>query len=167
MTTSVSVTVTKENMREVFSDRFSRTLAARGCKAVIFVEYVPVGNDSDALAPGDEERAYMQAALRRLRRERRGMVYISFPGDEKKSGGCVAAGRGFFHINSHGGAEPCPFSPYSDVSVKELSVREALKSPLFTALRDGGLLRDDHAGGCTLFEKKEQVEAIMRELSSD
>ena len=46
-------------------------------------------------------------------------------------------------------------------------MREALKSPLFTALRDGGLLLDDHAGGCTLFEKKEQVEAIMRELSSD
>ena len=26
--------------------------------------------------------------------------------------------------NSHGGAEPCPFSPYSDINVKETSLRE-------------------------------------------
>ena len=43
------------------------------------------------------------------------MIVVSFPGDEKSSGGCLAAGRGFFHINSHGGAEPCPFSPYSEL----------------------------------------------------
>ena len=89
------------------------------------------------------------------------MVYISFPGDEKSSGGCVAAGRGFFHINSHGGAEPCPFSPYSDINVRDTSLREALRSPLFTALRDGGLLNDDHEGGCVLYEKRTQVEALL------
>ena len=75
------------------------------------------------------------------------MVYISFPGDEKGSGGCVAAGRGFFHINSHGGAEPCPFSPYSDINVKETSLRDAMKSKLFKALQSEGTLLDDHAGG--------------------
>ena len=89
------------------------------------------------------------------------MVYISFPGDEKSSGGCVAAGRGFFHINSHGGAEPCPFSPYSDVNVKNTSLREALHSPLFTALQNGDILLDDHDGGCVLYEKRELVEALM------
>ena len=89
------------------------------------------------------------------------MVYISFPGDEKNSDGCVAAGRGFFHINSHGGAEPCPFSPYSDINVRDTSLRDALKSPLFLALQDGGVLLDDHEGGCVLYEKREQVEAIL------
>ena len=89
------------------------------------------------------------------------MVYISFPGDEKSSGGCVAAGRGFFHINSHGGAEPCPFSPYSDINVRETSLREALRSPLFMALQSGGILSDDHEGGCVLYEKREQVEALL------
>ena len=91
------------------------------------------------------------------------MVFVSFPGDEKSSGGCVAAGRGFFHINSHGGAEPCPFSPYSDVNVKNTSLREALCSPLFTALRSGNILLDDHAGGCVLYEKREQVEALLNQ----
>ena len=75
------------------------------------------------------------------------MVFVSFPGDEKSSGGCVAAGRGFFHINSHGGAEPCPFSPYSDINVRDTSLKEALNSGLFRALRENGHLLEDHAGG--------------------
>ena len=103
----------------------------------------------------------MQKAIKRLRRKKRGMVFIAFPGDEKSSGGCVAAGRGFFHINSHGGAEPCPFSPYSDINVKDTSLREALKSPLFMALQTEGLLKDDNIGGCTLYMNKDKVEAIV------
>ena len=156
-----SVTVTTENIREVTSEAFLKTLSDRGCKVVIFVEFVPVTEESKELAPGDGERDYLASELERLRKECPEMVYVSFPGDEKSSGGCVAAGRGFFHINSHGGAEPCPFSPYSDINVRNSSLREALHSPLFTALRDGGILMDDHEGGCVLYEKRELVESIM------
>ena len=156
-----SVTVTTENIREVTSDAFLRKLSDRGCKAVIFVEFVPVTDDSRGLAPGDAERDFLSGEIARLREERPGMVFLSFPGDEKSSGGCVAAGRGFFHINAHGGAEPCPFSPYSDINVRDTSLREALRSPLFAALQRGGLLDDDHAGGCVLHEKRAQVEALL------
>ncbi len=162
-----SVTVTTENVREVASEEFLDELASRGCKAVIFVEFVPVTDESEHLAPGDEEREYLAGEIARLRNERPEMVYISFPGDEKSSGGCVAAGRGFFHINSHGGAEPCPFSPYSDVNIRNTSLREAIHSPLFTALQSGDILMDDHDGGCVLYEKREQVEALMRNGRSD
>ena len=158
-----SVTVTTENLQEVSSDAFLQKLSDRGCKAVIFVEYVPVTEEGRELAPGDPERAYLRAEIARLRAERPEMVYISFPGDEKSSGGCVAAGRGFFHINSHGGAEPCPFSPYSDVNVRDSSLREAMNSGLFRALRDNGHLLEDHVGGCVLFEKRELVEKLQRE----
>jgi MoaA/NifB/PqqE/SkfB family radical SAM enzyme len=73
----------------------------------------------------------------------------------------MAAGRGFFHINSHGGAEPCPFSPYSDVNVRELGVKGALKSPLFMTLRDKGILDNDHVGGCVLYEQRDTVEKLL------
>ncbi|MBR1863921.1 MAG: radical SAM protein [Ruminococcus sp.] len=159
-----SVTVTRQNYREVCCDEFLDSLAERGCKAVIFVEYVPVTEESKELAPGDAERGYLQAETARLRKERPEMVYISFPGDEKSSGGCVAAGRGFFHINSHGGAEPCPFSPYSDTNVKNTSLRQAIRSPLFTALQSGDILMDDHEGGCVLYEKRELVEALTAQV---
>lgn len=157
-----SVTVTTQNYQEVFAEGFLKNLSQRGCKAVIFVEYVPVTEESLELAPGEEEREYMKVRITRLRRDHPEMVYISFPGDEKGSGGCVAAGRGFFHINSHGGAEPCPFSPYSDINVRGTSLREAMKSSLFQELRDGGYLMEDHPGGCTLFDKKELIEEIMK-----
>ena len=156
-----SVTVTTQNLKEVSADSFLKKLSERGCKLVIFVEFVPVTEESKELAPGDEEREYLRAEIARRRSEHPEMVYISFPGDEKSSGGCVAAGRGFFHINSHGGAEPCPFSPYSDVNVKNGSLREAMHSPLFTALRSGDILLDDHEGGCVLYEKRAQVEALL------
>ena len=160
-----SVTVTTQNIREVTSDDFLRNLSDRGCKAVIYVEFVPVTDDSMELAPGDEEREFLKEKLTHIREEYQEMVFVSFPGDEKSSGGCVAAGRGFFHINSHGGAEPCPFSPYSDINVRDTSLKEAINSRLFRELRDGGYLLEDHPGGCTLYERKDDVERIMKEES--
>jgi MoaA/NifB/PqqE/SkfB family radical SAM enzyme len=156
-----SVTVTSRNYKDVTSDDFLGSLAEKGCKVVIFVEYVPVTDESKDLAPGDAEREYLMNEIQRLRQDHPEMVYVSFPGDEKSTGGCVAAGRGFFHINSHGGAEPCPFSPYSDINVRDTSLRDAMHSPLFTALRSGDILLDDHEGGCVLYEKKAQVEALL------
>ena len=156
-----SVTVTTRNYREVTSQAFLDSLAEKGCKVVIFVEYVPVTEESRELAPTDTEREYLQSEIIRLRETHPEMVYISFPGDEKSSGGCVAAGRGFFHINSHGGAEPCPFSPYSDINVRDSSLKDAMNSPMFRKLRDEGYLLEDHSGGCILYEKRELVQQII------
>ncbi len=159
-----SITVTTENLDEVTSDAFLKTLSDRGCKLIIYVEYVPVSEEDDELALNEEEREYLTSEISRIRSTDDSMVFVSFPGDEKGSDGCIAAGRGFFHINSHGGAEPCPFSPYSDVNVKDLSLREALNSKLFKTLRDNDILKDDHQGGCVLFEKRDLVEAALLSL---
>ena len=158
-----SVTVTTRNVREVVSHSFLDTLVNRGCKLVVYVEFVPVTEESKELAPGEDERMTLKTGIARLREEYPETVFVSFPGDEKSSGGCIAAGRGFFHINSHGGAESCPFSPYSDINVRDTSLRDALKSPLFTALRKGDLLSDDHVGGCVLYEKRNTVKALLTE----
>ncbi len=157
----VSVTVTTDNIRNVSSGEFIRDLSNRGCKTVIYVEYVPVTEESERLAPGDGEREFLRGEIERLRAECPEMVFLSFPGDEKSSGGCIAAGRGFFHVNSHGGAEPCPFSPYSDTNVRESSLSEAMNSQFFESLRNGDYLLEDHVGGCILFDKRKQVETLL------
>ena len=156
-----SVTVTKENLSSVISSEFVESLKKRGCKAVFFIEFVPVTEEGKSLAPGEAERELFQKGLKQLREEYDDMLFVSFPGDEKSSGGCVAAGRGFFHINSHGGAEPCPFSPYSDQNVRDTSLKEAINSKLFLALQNGDFLTGEHEGGCVLFEKRAQVEALL------
>ena len=156
-----SVTLTKENMEEVTSEEFLQTLEQKGTKVVFYIEFVPVTPEAKQLAPGDEEREWMKNKLQEIRENHPDTIFISFPGDEKTSGGCLAAGRGFFHINSHGGAEPCPFSPYSDINVKDTSLKQALHSNLFQKLQDQSILMEEHAGGCVLFEKKAQVEALL------
>ena len=157
----VSVTVTKTNIQEVTSESFIEDLQKKGCKLVLYVEYVPVTSESLNIAPGDDERKILTDFISKARSDHRNIVFVSFPGDEKSSGGCIAAGRGFFHINSHGGAEPCPFSPYSDVNVRDTSLKEALISKLFRILQNGDYLKDDHQGGCVLYEKREEVEKLM------
>ncbi len=156
-----SITVTTGNLRQVTSPDFIGMLVEKGCKLVIFVEFVPVTEETGYLAPGNDEREALLASTRKLRQDFPELIALAFPGDERADEGCMAAGRGFFHINSHGDAEPCPFSPYSDVNVREAGVRGALRSPLFMALRDGGVLDDDHIGGCVLYEKREAVEQIL------
>lgn len=156
-----SITVTKENLKDVTTKEFLDKLFERGCKVVFFVEYVPVEDKTKDLAPQEAERDFLNKKLSELRKTYEEMLFISFPGDEKSSGGCLAAGRGFFHINSNGGVEPCPFSPYSDTNLRNTSIRDALNSPLFKKLQDGKVLTEEHDGGCVLFEKRETVKELL------
>ncbi len=156
-----SVTVTKENLLEVTSKEFLDKLYKGSCKVVFYVEYVPMSNTTKDLAPEEAEREYLRKELIEIRKSYSDMLFVSFPGDEKTSGGCLAAGRGFFHINANGGAEPCPFSPYSDTNLKSTSLKEAINSPLFLKLRNSDVLMEEHIGGCVLFERMETVQSLV------
>lgn len=156
-----SVTITKENLEEVTSDSFIKELRAKDCKAVFFVEFVPMTEKTKELAPEDKERAYTTRRIAEIREKYQDMIFLSFPGDEKASGGCIAAGRGFFHINYHGGAEPCPFSPYSNINVKDTSLKAAMQSELFMKLQSSGTLMKDHSGGCVLYENRDEVKNYL------
>ena len=161
-----SVTVTSENIGYVTSDGFVSELMKKGCRAVIYVEYVPTAQSQGMTAVNEEQREQLARRVSELRAAHNDMFVISFPGDEKESGGCLAAGRGFIHINSRGGAEPCPFSPYSDINAADTSLAEALDSPLMRALRSGDMLTGEHDGGCVLFSKRSEVERLLLTLSS-
>ncbi len=157
----VSLTVTTQNMVEVTSPSFLRSLYDKGCRLVFFVEYVPAAPGTEHLAPSDAERAMLENAQDSLRERFPGMLFLSFPGDEKQMGGCLAAGRGFFHINPYGGAEPCPFSPYSDISLKDHTLMQVLESPFFRSVRELNAKETGHKGGCALFAKEAQVKSLL------
>ena len=159
-----SITVTTENMVFVTSDPFIHQLQDLGCKLIIYVEYVPTERGTEHLALSEADTERMEALLEHQREQFPSMIIISFPGDEKNMGGCLAGGRGFFHIGPDGAAEPCPFSPFSDSNVLSLGVRGALKSPLFQRLRDARLVGGEHTGGCALWEHREEVADIMQSL---
>ena len=159
----VSVTVTRENLIEVTSEAFMDMLQKSGCRLVFFIEYVPADPSTRHLAPTDEDRALLEEKQDALRLRYPSISFISFPGDEKYMGGCLAAGRGFFHINPYGSAEPCPFSPYSDRSLTDHTLLEVLQSPLFRMLQTEGLVGGEHIGGCALFEQEALVKQCLQQ----
>ncbi len=97
-------------------------------------------------------------AVGMVREEKPEMVFISFPA-MKEFRRLFGGGQGFFHINSHGGAEPCPFFTLTLISTsRDIIEKEALHSRLlFTFLHEQGFLTADHQNGCVLFESREQV----------
>ena len=156
-----SITVTTENMEQVTSVDFIKRLRVNGCKLVFYVEYVPTEAGTEHLAFADEHVARMEALLEERREAYGDIIFLSFPGDEKSLDGCLASGRGFFHIGPDGSAEPCPFSPFSDSNVAEIGLRRALQSPLFRKIRAARALGWEHTGGCTLFEHREEIEKMI------
>ena len=156
-----SITVTTENYHEVTSKEFLSHLASLGCKLVFYVEYVPFDESTEHLAFRDEHVVEMEKILEERREQYKEMIFLSFPGDEKALDGCMAAGRGFFHIGPDGSAEPCPFSPFSDRNVAQTGLRDALTSPLFRKIRNERALGWEHTGGCTLYEHRDEVEAML------
>ncbi len=158
-----SITVTTENMTFVTSTDFIDHLRSYGCKIIFYVEYVPLDEGTEHLAFGDEHVEQMEQTMNIRREQYEDLIFLSFPGDEKALGGCLASGRGFFHIGPDGAAEPCPFSPYSDSNVAKMGVLGALKSPLFRRIRDARALGWEHTGGCTLFEHREEIEALTQQ----
>lgn len=161
-----SITVTKENLNSVTDLDYIRQLKDNGCCIVIYVEYVPVNPEASELAPDENDRIRLEKQQIILNNQFSDMIFLSFPGDEKYTKGCLAAGRGFFHISANGSAEPCPFSPFSDMNLKDYTILEVLSSPLFNNLKESGLLIEEHDGGCLLFQKEQEVKKILSENST-
>ena len=157
-----SITVTTENMHAVTAPEYIEQLRAMGCKIVFYVEYVPIDESTQHLAFGDDDVQWMEHTVDSLRTTHDDMIFVSFPGDEKLLDGCMAAGRGFFHIGPDGAAEPCPFSPHSDTNASRDGLRAALRSPLFHRIRDARALGWEHTGGCTLYEHRDEVKAMLK-----
>lgn len=158
----VSFTVTRQNLDTVTDREYLLDLSERGCGLVIFNEYVPFacGTEDMALDLAEHNRLMATLEERRTSEELNSMIMRCFPGDEELTQGCLAAGRGFFHISSAGAAEPCPFSPYSVANVKDVGVRGALESPFFARIRAiEAEHADEHLGGCTLFLHQDEVMA--------
>ncbi len=156
-----SVTITAANLAEVTSAKFLDFLRDRSCRLVFYIEYTAIDHRSKGLELTPILREELDQRLIEIRAAYPGIVFISFPGDEMHMGGCLAGDRGFFHINPYGSAEPCPFSPYSDRNIRNVSLLDAVNSPFFARLIDAGLVGGEHDGGCALFENGAEVIALI------
>lgn len=90
-------------------------------------------------------------------------LFIAFPGSEDEMGGCLASGRGFVHISADGSLEPCPFAPYSDSNLKDLTLREALGSEFLKQVRENHDNLKETRGGCALWENRQWVRSLLKD----
>ena len=110
----------------------------KGCRYAWYFHYMPVGNDAAVeLMPTKEQREYIYHRVREIRGKSSGkqIFAFDFQNDGEFVGGCIAGGRYYFHINPNGDVEPCVFIHYSNVNIHDVSVLEALQSPLFMAYK--------------------------------
>lgn len=159
-----SITLTKENYEEVMNDDFVRMLESKGARTLFLIEYVPCHGER-SLCLTEDQKADLLLKIKHYQ-DNFSILPIPLPGDESHFEGCLAAGRGFIHISSAGDIEACPFAPYSDVNIKNMSLEEGLQSRLLTQIRLNHHLLEESEGGCTLFENPEWVGELMVERKS-
>ncbi len=136
-----------------------KKLVDLGCKLFFFVEYNPIREGTEDWVVSEEQRASI-LSLRNMLRSKFSALFIAIPGDEDEIGGCLSAGRGFVHVSAEGNVEPCPFVPYSDANLRELSLKEALQSEFLRTIRQNHKQRSE-TGGCALWEKREWVQSLL------
>jgi MoaA/NifB/PqqE/SkfB family radical SAM enzyme len=158
---SVSLTITRLNFDILTDDQFIKDLNDSGCKLFFFVEYTPVSQDTEAWLLTDEQRGRL-ISIRNSLRERYPALFITIPGDEEEIGGCLSAGRGFVHISASGDVEPCPFAPYSDVNLRDKSLKEALQSEFLKKIRENHGRLSEVQGGCVLWVEREWVKQLLQ-----
>lgn len=163
---SVSLTVTGLNLPEILDGTFVDDLVKTGCKLFFFLEYTAIREGTEAWVPTEDERKRLNDAVEGFREKYRAL-FFSIPGDEEKFGGCLSAGRGFVHITAGGDLEPCPFAPFSDINLRNLSLKEALKSRLLKVIRENADKLEEGRGGCTLWQQRDWVQSLLNEASVD
>ena len=164
-----SICYTSKNVEVVTSDEFLDMIIEKGCRFSWYFHYMPVGNDAaPELMPSREQRTYMYHRIREIRAGEGGkQIYtMDFQNDGEFVGGCIAGGRNYCHINPKGDVEPCVFIHYSGANIREVSLLDALKQPLFMAYRDNQPFNENHLRPCPMLENPEILERMVKETGA-
>lgn len=165
----ISVCYTSKNIPAVTSDKFLELMVEKGVIFGLYFNYMPVGKDAVVdLIPTPEQRVYMYKWLRKVRNGKTGkpMFVMDFQNDAEYVGGCIAGGRNYFHINSEGDMEPCVFIHYSDSNIRNKTIVEGLKSPLFQAYWHNQPFNDNHLRPCPMLENPDCLRKIIAETGA-
>lgn len=162
-----SITITRHNVYEVTSDEFIDFLVDKGVRYGWTFHYIPIGRNPDPdlmLLP--EQRAYLIDRIRYIRTHK--LIQIAdFWNDGELTGGCIAGGRKYFHITAAGQVEPCAFVHFSLDNIKEKSLVECLKSPLFTAYQKRQPFNENLLRPCPIIDNPEALRAIVAESGAN
>ncbi|WP_242833914.1 radical SAM protein [Desulfosporosinus sp. OT] len=158
-----SATYTRQNFEDLMSDDFIDMVITKGCYFGFFFTYVPVGGEADLeyMATPDQ-RAQMYQRIKYFR-STKPIFVADFWNDGEAVRGCIAGGRSYFHINASGEVEPCAFIHYSNCNIKEVSLLEALASPLFKSYQKRQPFNENHLCPCPLIDNPQMLADMVAE----
>ncbi len=150
-----STTYHRYNTEVVASEQYIDLMISKGCLFGWYFTYMPIGKDGtpDMLATPDQR----ELMFRRINefRENKAIFLIDFWNDGEFTEGCIAGGKNYLHINANGDVEPCAFIHYANINIKEHSLLDALKSPLFQEYKNRQPFDDNYLRPCPLLDNPE------------
>jgi len=121
--------------------------------------------------PTIEQRSKLREKVWEWRSNR--PIFIGdFWNDGPWTGGCIAGGRKYFHINSSGDVEPCVFIHFAVDNIMELwkkgqGLREAIISPFFLSIRKKQLEKNHNwLTPCAIIDKPEILRDAVKECNA-
>lgn len=157
----ISSCYTSVNYDSITSEAYYDMMINSGAYFVWYFHYMPVGNDaSPELMPTPEQRYTVYKRIRDYR-TRKPLFAMDFQNDAEFVEGCIAGGRRYLHINANGDVDPCVFVHYSDSNIREKTLLESLRSPLFQAYHDGQPFNENMMQPCPMLENPEKLRAMV------
>ena len=153
----ISCCYTSQNTDVIGSEEYIDEMIELGAKFAWFFTYMPIGvNAVESLMVTPEQRAYMYKQIRSFRKTKP-IFTMDFWNDGEYVNGCIAGGRNYLHINANGDIEPCAFIHYSDSNIKDKTLLEAYKSPLFMQYKENQPFNENHLRPCPLLDNKDRL----------
>lgn len=159
-----SSTLTRLSADTLLSDAFIETMAAAGCRAGWFFQYVPTGDAPELeYMATPEQRAELHRKVTDWR-----VRYPLFLGDFWNDGpfvdGCMAGGERYLHIIANGDVEPCVFCHFAVDNIHEKPLVEVFDSPFFQKIRAAQPYEDDDLlRPCLIIDHPRTLRKIVRE----
>lgn len=151
----------KHNTDSVGSEEYIDKMIEKGCMFGWYFTYIPIGKNAvvDLMAT-PAQREYMFYSVRKARKKKP-IFILDFWNDGYYVDGCIAGGKNYLHINANGDVEPCAFIHYSNVNINEVSLLEALKSPIFRQYRSHQPFNDNDLRPCPLLDNPEKLREMV------
>lgn len=162
----ISCCYTRANAEVIGSEEFFDSMIDMGAKFAWLFTYIPVGNGAvpDLIATA-EQREFMYHIVRSFR-QTKPIFTMDFWNDGEFVNGCIAGGREYLHINANGDIEPCAFIHYSDSNIREKTLLEAYKSPLFMAYHNNQPFNDNMLRPCPLLDNPERLRTMVHQTGA-
>ena len=162
----ISACWTRANADAIATEENMDWMIGKGALFCWYFHFMPVGRSSTPeLIPTPEQRERMYRFVREMR-DKKPLFTMDFQNDGEFVGGCIAGGRRYLHINAAGDVEPCVFIHYANANIHDVSLLDALRSPLFMKYYEGQPFNTNHLRPCPMLENPDDLPLMVAETGA-